>query len=86
MRVKVKIRSEGSNAQKVEITTDFIKLDSFLKFASVTQTGGEAKLMIEDGAVKINGEICTQRGKKLHVGDYVNVDGTLFVVSDGANI
>ena len=55
----------------VNITTEFIKLDAFLKFAGVAGTGGEAKLLVEDGRVTVNGEICTQRGKKLRPGDLV---------------
>lgn len=49
---------------KVEITTEFIKLDALLKFAGLCETGGEAKLCVEEGLVKVNGETCLQRGKK----------------------
>lgn len=54
--------------KKVKIKTEFIKLDQLLKYVSVVQTGGEAKELIIDGNVKFNGEICTQRGKKLELG------------------
>lgn len=64
----------------IEIKTEFIKLDAFLKFAAVCGTGGEAKLMIENGEVFVNGEACTMRGKKLHPGDTVHVDGMYFTV------
>ena len=47
---------------KIEINTEFIKLDAFLKFSGMCETGGEAKLCIEDGLVKVNGEVCTMRG------------------------
>lgn len=57
--------------KKIEITTEFIRLDSFLKFAGITQTGGQAKMIIEDQLVKVDGEICTQRGKKLYNGTKV---------------
>ncbi len=57
----------------VEIKTDFIKLDSFLKFANLVMSGGEAKLFIADELVKVNGEICTMRGKKLRDGDIVEL-------------
>lgn len=50
--------------EKIEITTEFIKLDALLKFAGLCETGGEAKLCVEDGLVKVNGEVCLQRGKK----------------------
>ena len=58
----------------VEITTDFIKLDSFLKFAGVAETGGQGKEMVTEGLVKVNGEVCTMRGKKLRNGDVVTIN------------
>ena len=58
---------------KIEITTDFIKLDSFLKFTGLTETGGEAKEAVLDGRIQVNGEVCLQRGKKLFDGDKVYV-------------
>ena len=51
---------------KVEITGEFIKLDSLLKFAGVTETGGVAKDIIQSGKVKYNGEVCYMRGKKVY--------------------
>jgi ribosome-associated protein len=63
--------------EKIAITTEFIKLDAFMKFANVVMTGGEAKMLIQDGAVKVNGEICTMRGKKLRPGDVVEVGGQI---------
>ena len=62
--------------EKVEIKTDFIKLDSLLKFAELTGTGGEAKYVISEGMVKVNGEVCTLRGKKIRPGDRVEFAGT----------
>ena len=55
----------------IQITTEFIKLDALLKFAALVGTGGEAKYVIAEGLVKVNGEVCTMRGKKLHPGDEV---------------
>ena len=52
---------------------DFIKLDSLLKLVGIADTGGIAKLMIQDGEVSVNGEICTQRGKKIRAGDVIEV-------------
>ena len=52
---------------------DFIKLDSLLKLAGIADTGGIAKLMIQDGEVSVNGEKCTQRGKKIRAGDVIEV-------------
>ena len=61
--------------EKIAIITEFIKLDAFLKFAALVGTGGEAKFVIGEGMVAVNGETCTQRGKKLHPGDRVSFAG-----------
>ncbi len=60
--------------EKVKIRTEFIKLDQLLKFAGLCDTGGFAKELVQQGAVKVNGEICTMRGKKIRPGDVVEVD------------
>ena len=60
--------------ETISIETPFIKLDALLKFAALVGTGGEAKLVIADGLVKLNGEVCTQRGKKVYPGDRVDFD------------
>ena len=60
---------------EVTITSDFIKLDSFLKLSGAVSTGGEAKVLVQQGAVYVNGEACMQRGKKLHGGDTVKIEG-----------
>ena len=60
--------------QIVKIQTEWIKLDALLKFAGVTETGGEAKEAIQAGDVKVNGEICTMRGKKLRPGNIVELE------------
>lgn len=60
---------------KVKITTEFIKLDQLLKFAGAVAIGSEAKEIILDGQVKVNGETCTMRGKKIRSGDTVTVNG-----------
>ena len=60
--------------ERVKITTEFIKLDSLLKFSGLCDTGGFAKELIQAGKVKVNGEICTMRGKKIRSGDFVEVD------------
>lgn len=59
----------------IEITTEYIKLDAFLKYAGVCMTGGEAKLVIQEGEVRVNGAPCEMRGKKLRRGDVVEVGG-----------
>ena len=57
-----------------QINTEFIQLESLLKFEGLTETGGEAKERIQAGEVKVNGEVCTMRGKKLRPGDKVTLD------------
>ena len=57
--------------EKIQIQTDFIKLDSLLKFAALVDTGGTAKTVIADGMVSVNGEVCTMRGRKIRPGDVV---------------
>lgn len=59
----------------IQITTEFIRLDALLKFAALVGTGGEAKYVISEGLVKVNGEACTMRGKKLREGDIVEFAG-----------
>ena len=61
--------------QTITIETEYIKLDSLLKFAHLCATGGEAKSLIQDGQVLVNGEICRQRGRKLRPGDVVTFQG-----------
>ena len=59
---------------EVTIQTEYIKLDSLLKFAGLCDTGGFAKELVQQGAVRVNGEVCTMRGKKIRPGDTVEVD------------
>mgnify|MGYP002524692575 FL=1 len=66
--------------KKIKIREDFIRLDSAMKLADMVVTGGHAKIVIQDGEVKLNGAICTMRGKKLHSGDRVEFDGRGFEV------
>ncbi len=67
--------------QEVKISTEFIKLEALLKFAGLTDTGGEAKERIQAGEVKVNAEVCTARGKKLRPGDRVELGGKELVVA-----
>lgn len=64
----------------VEITTDFIKLDSLLKFSGITETGGQAKEIISSGIVLVNDEVCLMRGKKIKDGDIITIDDISFSV------
>ena len=68
--------------ETIQITTEFIKLDALLKFANVVMTGGEAKMIIQEGEVSVNGEICTMRGKKLYPGDAFTFEGITYEICD----
>lgn len=68
------------NMEKIAIETEFIKLDALLKFAALVGTGGEAKYVIGESMVKVNGEVCTQRGKKIRPGDRVEFAGSELLV------
>ena len=67
--------------EKITITTEFIKLQDLLKVASLVSTGGEAKIVIQNGEVLVNGEACTQRGRKIRPGDLVIYQGKEISVS-----
>lgn len=69
--------------EKIKIETEFIKLDALLKFAVLVGSGGEAKTVIADGMVSVNGEVCTMRGKKCRAGDVVELDGQTVEVGQG---
>ena len=81
MKVTVK-RKE--NATPLTITTEYIKLQDALKYANVVYSGGEAKQLILEEQVKVNGEICTMRGKKLRNGDTFEFMGSKFVIVNEA--
>lgn len=69
------------NEETIKISTEFIKLEALLKFAGAVETGGEGKLLIQDGVVSVNGEVCTMRGKKLRPGDVVTLADLKLVVT-----
>lgn len=77
----MKIKAKIIRPQEIAISTEFIKLDSFLKFANAVESGGMAKEVILNGEVKVNGEVCVERGKKLRAGDRVLFDGQLYAVT-----
>ena len=68
------------NFEKIAIKEDFIRLDSAMKLASLVATGGHAKIVIQNGEVKVNGEVCTMRGKKLYKGDKVEIEASGFEI------
>ena len=61
-------------SETIQIHTEVIKLQDLLKFAGAVETGGDAKLIIQEGRVAVNGEVCTMRGKKLRPGDRAVID------------
>ena len=63
-----------------KIQTEFIRLDALLKLANLVQSGGQAKWIIQEGSVTVNGEVCTQRGKKIRAGDMVTFNGKTITV------
>ena len=79
MRVKIR------GVRPVSIKSEFIKLDALLKFASLVSTGGEAKNIIQNGEVMVNGEHCEQRGRKVRPGDIVRCSGSLLIVKKNDN-
>ena len=66
--------------ETIAITTEFIKLQDMMKFANLVSSGGEAKVLIQEGEVSVNGEVCLQRGKKLRPGDRVTFQGRELLV------
>lgn len=68
--------------EEIPITTEFIKLESFLKLCGAAETGGEAKNRIQNGDVLVDGEVCTMRGKKLRPGAVVELDGSSYQVTE----
>ena len=83
MKVTVKKKDES---KLLPIETEFIKLDAALKYAALVATGGEAKQVIADGLVTVNGEVCTMRGKKLRPGDSFCFNGESYKISGHAAV
>ncbi|MDD7614894.1 MAG: RNA-binding S4 domain-containing protein [Clostridiaceae bacterium] len=77
---KIKLRIKEKEVIQKHISTDFIRLDAFLKLCDAVQSGGHAKIIIQDGEIKLNGEVCVQRGKKLHVGDKVKFENIIYEI------
>ena len=80
--MKVVVRKKGENPEiPVVIHTEFIKLQDAMKFANIVYSGGEAKTLILEEQVKVNGEVCTMRGKKLHPGDKIEFMGQTYLIT-----
>lgn len=81
MKKVIKVRAVKTEEKTVYIDTPFIKLDSLLKLCDIAQTGGHAKILIQDGLIEVNGEICEQRGKKIKPGDSVRFEKTIYIIA-----
>ena len=71
--------------KELSIREEFIKLDAALKLAGFVSTGGHAKMVIQNGEVTVNGEVCTMRGKKLRKGDSVSFDGQRLIIENAGS-
>ena len=80
MKVTV-TKKNPANEVPVVIQTEFIKLQDAMKYANIVYSGGEAKAIIQEGNVLVNGEVCTMRGKKLYNGDKFTFDGQTYLIS-----
>ena len=78
---KIKVKLLEMEEKTLPVTTPFIKLDAALKFSGVAETGGHAKLLVEEGRIRVNGESCSQRGKKLYPGDTFEYKNIRFTVT-----
>ena len=80
--MRIKVKAKPHRQEEVKITTEFIQLQAFLKFMGIAETGGQAKEFINDGIIRVNGEVCTARGKKLRNGDTVTAFSTDYLISN----
>lgn len=78
--IKITAKVVPMAKKQVQITTEFIRLDAALKLANAVQTGGHAKIVITEGEIKVNGEICTQRGRQLRKGDTFSFANTVYEI------
>ena len=78
--MKVHVQKKRPEEIPVVIGTEFIKLEAALKFSDAVPSGGLAKTVIQEGEVKVNGEVCTMRGKKLYPGDRVEYMGVTYLI------
>lgn len=78
--MKIKVKVAEHKQETVKINTEFIQLQSFLKFKGISETGGQAKEFIQEGLIKVNGEVCTARGKKIRANDVITAFGTDYTI------
>ena len=79
--MKVVVKKKAAPAEALAIHTEFIKLQDALKYANAVESGGMAKMVIQEGDVLVNGEVCTMRGKKLYPGDHFSFNGDTYVIT-----
>ena len=77
--MKVTVKKKDTSIP-VSISTEYIKLQDAMKFANIVYSGGEAKTLIQEGQVLVNGEVCTMRGKKLRPGDKFTFNGETYLI------
>ena len=82
MKKVIKVKAVKKEERTVKIDPPFIRLDALLKLCDIAQTGGHAKILIQDGLVSVNGEVCEQRGKKIKAGDTVRFDNVIYTVEE----
>lgn len=82
MKKIIKVKAIKKEERVIKIDPPFIKLDSLLKLCDIAQTGGHAKILIQDGLVEVNGEICDQRGRKIKAGDKIRFEDTVWSVEE----
>ena len=78
--MKIKLKLSEPDRKQVKIRTEVISLNDAMKFSNAVNSGGQAKMVITDGLVKVNGEVCTVRGKKLRVGDSFQFMNTIYEI------
>ncbi len=78
--MKIKVKVVPKEHQEFILKGDYIRLDDLLKNVSAVNTGGHAKIVIQDGEVKVNDEVCTMRGKKLRSGDSAEYERIIYDV------
>ncbi len=79
-QMKIAVRVAKKETREVSIVTENIRLDSALKLANIVSTGGQAKMLIQDGLIKVGGEVCTMRGKKLFPGDSFEFERVVYFI------
>ena len=82
MKKVIKVKAIKKEEKVIKIDPPFIKLDSLLKLCDIAQTGGHAKILIQDGLVEVNGEIYDQRGRKIKAGDKIRFEDTVWTVEE----